>query len=663
MRIDAVGADPVSGQLAEGDLHLELAPGALIENLSFEIRVNGSNGTWIEQPQLSFVDTQTSIMDWRGLGGFGQQNDLMGSDPHSSRLTPNADAGASWLLPGDAEVTDLVVEALRPADTYVSLTPLTVNVNATAIHPVDGRLYMLIGETLMNPNGGSATEVTDLIFVSGEILLATDGAGVMRYDVSNNQWLSSWDTQNSLPSDKIIQLEVVNGILMIAMADAGIVRYNIATSSWLATWTDANWLDSNNVHGMEVGGEWLHILAGNSLHFYNVTMGAFSSSKSLQSLGLVRGGMDLVAWPSSGDRGPNTDVILASDGSGSFAQLEPATPPIHTSTMLLASGPSSTLMFDVLEINNTVWVAGDEVIDIFDKQQNRWLNPIVTGTDNQALETDGSSVWLATKDDGIFKYSLNGSQIAHIVVNDGLNSNDADFMAYDSLTDTLVVGHSNSGVSLVNNSNNTVSSSWSSGRSDQFSNNVRDVAARSSIAYVASNIGVIRIDITNDTLLSTWSSTGMDDVLYMPVETDGRLIYLGMYGYGVLVFDRVSGDVLDTWKYDGNGNGLSSNNVYSLHKDTGGSIWVGVSGGADRWDGTNWDHIRPSGGGWQPTEFYDLTSDSSKLYAGTNAGACMYDLSSLSRDDCWNYYSNPEGLPSSWVYSVSMLSNGFLYFA
>ena len=766
LRIDAVGADSANGQLAEGDLHLELAPGAVIENLSFEIRVNGSNGTWIEQPQLSFVDTQTAIMDWRGLGGFGQQNDLMGSDPHSSRLTPNSDTGASWLLPGDAEVTDLVVEALRPADTYVSLTPLSVSVNATAIHPHDGRLYMLIGESLiqldvnnnppvieiaegvsdattmiideqndrllvaiddettkfrawsltnsseftnttlatldsfipsnqhatsmykdssgvlwigtnkadliaigasgnqvpiqLNPNGGSDI-VNDLISISGQILLATDGAGVMRYDISNNQWLSSWDTQNSLPSDNIVQLEQINGILMIAMADAGIVRYNIATSSWLATWTDANWLDSNDVHGMEIGGEWLHILAGDSLHFYNITMGAFSSSKSLQSLGLVRAGMDLISWPSGGDRGPSVDLILASDGSGSFAQLEPATPPIHTSTLLLASGPSSRLMFDVLEINNTVWVAGDKVIDIFDKQQNRWLNPIVTGTDNQALETDGTSVWLSTKDDGIFKYSLNGSQIAHIVVNDGLNSNDADFMAYDAPTDTLVVGHSNAGVSLVNNSNNTVSSSWSSGRSDQFSNNVRDVAARSSIAYVASNIGVIRIDITNDTLLSTWSSTGMDDVQYMPVETDGRLMYLGMYGYGVLVFDRVSGDVLDTWKYDGNGNGLSSNNVYSLHKDTGGSIWVGVSGGADRWDGTSWDHITPSGFGWQPTEFYDLTSDTSKLYAGTNYGACVYNLNTLSREDCWNYYTNPDGLPSSYVYSIALLSNGYLY--
>ncbi|MDP7312587.1 MAG: hypothetical protein QF831_04045, partial [Candidatus Thalassarchaeaceae archaeon] len=630
LRIDAVGADPTNGQNAEGDLHLELAPGAVIDNLSFEIRVNGSNGTWIEQPQLSFVDTQTAIMDWRGLGGFGQQNDLMGSDPHSSRLAPNAEAGASWLIPGDAEVTDLVVEALRPADTFVTLSPIIVNVNATAIHPTDGRLYMLMGPTLiqldannnppvieiadditgaktmivdenndrllvavddnatkfrawslsdsnelpgplaldavvpsgqfvtamhvdisgvlwigtnkadliaigptgnqipviLNPFGGS-NYVNDVLEVSGDILLATKGGGVMRYDSINGQWLTSWDTQNSLPSDNVVQFSVVNGVLMVAMADAGIVRYNVATSSWLATWTDANWLDSNNVHGMAIGGEWFHILAGDSLHFYNITMGAFSSSKSLLNVGLARGGMDLVTWPSGGARAPSVDTILASDGSGSFAQLEPATPPIHSSTLILASGPTSTIMYDVLEINNMVWVAGEEVIDIFDKRHNRWLNPIFTGTMNQALETDGTNVWLATKDAGILKYAPNGSLITHLLVGNGLNSNDADFMAYDISTDTLVVGHSAAGVTLINNTNNSVSSSWSSGRSDRFSNNVRDVAARAAVAYIASNIGVLRIDITNDTLLSSWSSTGMDDVLYMPVETDGSLMYLG----------------------------------------------------------------------------------------------------------------------------------------
>ncbi len=86
MTIDAINADPDNGILAEGDLHLTLAPGAIVDNLTFEVRVNGSNGTWVEQPQLNFVDTQVSIMDWRGFGGFGQQNDFISPEPHSSRL-------------------------------------------------------------------------------------------------------------------------------------------------------------------------------------------------------------------------------------------------------------------------------------------------------------------------------------------------------------------------------------------------------------------------------------------------------------------------------------------------------------------------------------------------------------------------------------------------
>ena len=51
LSIDAIGADPDNGILAEGDLHLNLAPGAAIENLSFEVRVNGSNGTWVNPPE------------------------------------------------------------------------------------------------------------------------------------------------------------------------------------------------------------------------------------------------------------------------------------------------------------------------------------------------------------------------------------------------------------------------------------------------------------------------------------------------------------------------------------------------------------------------------------------------------------------------------------
>ena len=54
-------------------------------------------------------------------------------------------------------------------------------------------------------------------------------------------------------------------------------------------------------------------------------------------------------------------------------------------------------------------------------------------------------------------------------------------------------------------------------------------------------------------------------------------------GYGVLIFDRVSGDVIDTWQAGRGANGISNNNVYSLHRDSGGSMWVGTANGADRY--------------------------------------------------------------------------------
>ena len=756
IRLDATGADSATGQMAIADLHHMLAPGALLDNISFEVRVDGANDLWAEQPQLSFVDTQTTIMDWRGLGGFGQQNDLLGSDPHSSRLAPNVNTGASWLVPGGAEVTDLVIEALRPVDPLVTFSPITLDVTASAVHPDDGRLYVASNGALLqidanndpmvieldedvattafvvdvannrlivatddgsfrvwalsdssemlplpslpsgsvagaleldpsgtlwvgtrtsnlfsygtggwtdalNPSAGS-DGVTDMLVVNGDLLLATHGSGVMRFDISNSQWKSAWDTQNHLPSDYVNQLLEANGVLMIAMDDAGIARQSVSTSSWLATWTDANWLASNGVRSMAVSADWLHILLDDTLHHYNITMGAFTSSKSLTNLGLPLDGLDLLPWPAGGARSPSVDTVLVSDGSGQMARIVSANPPLHSGSALFASGPHSNEMNEVIEVNGIVWIASDELIDRFDRSINRWLDPIVNSVQNVALATDGASVWVGTADAGIEEYDAgNGTFTTHWNTHNGLNNDFITDLAWDASNNLLVATHPNSGSSIIDVSSGNVTSIWDSVRSDAFSNNLRGVATLAGIAYFASNNqGVLRLDLGNDTLLSPWRSTGMDNVLFMPIETDGATIWLGMFGYGVLVYDRLTGELTDTYRFSRGGPTISSNDVYSLHIDTQGDLWVGTSEGADRYDGSTWSHIQPSGQGWQPTDFYDFDSDSSYLYAGTNAGACQYSLATLDREDCWNYYSNPQGLPSSWVYGVNLIMPGIL---
>ncbi|HIK99990.1 MAG TPA: hypothetical protein EYG14_03360, partial [Candidatus Poseidoniales archaeon] len=70
----ANGANPENGTYAYGDLNLNFAPGAIIDNLTFEVEVDGANGYWVTEPQITLLDTQTPILDWRDLGDLGRQN-------------------------------------------------------------------------------------------------------------------------------------------------------------------------------------------------------------------------------------------------------------------------------------------------------------------------------------------------------------------------------------------------------------------------------------------------------------------------------------------------------------------------------------------------------------------------------------------------------------
>ena len=79
--LEAEGADPENGTPAIADLMLEFAPGSQLDNLTLEIALNRSDGFWINQPQLTVMDTQTSILDWSGMGDLGRQNSFSDNPP------------------------------------------------------------------------------------------------------------------------------------------------------------------------------------------------------------------------------------------------------------------------------------------------------------------------------------------------------------------------------------------------------------------------------------------------------------------------------------------------------------------------------------------------------------------------------------------------------
>ena len=144
MRINATGADPSQQTSASGHIELPFAPSVDVSNLSFEVRVNGSQGISVQEPVLSIGPQYTQVMNLgRGIG-LGETMGLKPSDPYNGRVTGVGDSGSYWMLPPDVEITDLVIEAMRPADPYVSLAPFEFKVSAHAQHPVDGRLWLSI---------------------------------------------------------------------------------------------------------------------------------------------------------------------------------------------------------------------------------------------------------------------------------------------------------------------------------------------------------------------------------------------------------------------------------------------------------------------------------------------------------------------------------------
>ena len=780
--LEATGADPASGTLAYADLFLDFAPGAVLDNFTFEIAVDGSEGYWASEPQITLLDTQTPILDWRDYGDLGRQNSFSNNPPEveggllDTWLQPNSVSDASWLLPSGVTIEDLVIEALRPADPRVSFSSLNVVIHDSAVNPHDGRLYVLLdddmlhlddqmhkriididydihgrsialdvdgnrlligtedGEVLsrrlsdsaeldnliaiedavpirsvsvdaygtvwaatdcnlhhLTPGENSWTKVsfcssdsmevpTDMIIIADTIYIGTAGSGVRVIEYSTIETLplqisidsnTQWSTANYLTSNQITQFELLGDHLLIATIGGGVNRYNVAASSWLATWSTNNWLASNVIRGLALTADWLHILAANTIHSYDTTAMLFRSQRQVSDMGLLSSAESIVAWPSEGHRGPDSGTVLVSDGSGTLARQVGES---LDGTMVLVSSPFSSTMEVVTHIDDgehgEIWVAGGYVIDRFDKADQTWLAPIdlsdfvwaPTAVTSIVQDPQGM-VWVGTLSAGLLRFGAGNGNFQGTA--QGISSELISSLAHDANSNTLVVGHFESGISLINTSTNTLIDVMTTedGLDSDF---VSEVATRYGIAYIATpDAGVMRVDLFDVSILGSWQSLGADNLWATPVAVDGDTLYLGLTGFGILVIDRLTGDIFDHWTQDGS---LPDDDVLSLHMDFYGGLLVGSSvsnsgtqnnGGLSRWDGSNWQmlHTSITGPNNDPYVFYDITSDIDGIYAGTNRGACIWNWSY----DLQQCVSNQDGMPSRFVSSVARIGTDRLY--
>ncbi len=552
---------------------------------------------------------------------------------------------------------------------------------------------------------------SDIIIYNDTIYLATetlgmlqinytfDSAGLLFSDIKFNVL----DSSNYLSGDNVVDLELINNILYVATQASGISRLNVNSETWLPPWSSNNFLSSNNIHGMAATSGWLHIFAGSSVHVYDTIAMIERTTLSISDMNLSGTDYSINTWPSLNlQRSPNFDMVLIGDSSGKLVTVVGED---LEDTIILATSPNSgdnaqVTVFIEDEDQGEIWIAGNQIIDRFDNRDKLWKEVIdiqylinENGSAEPALnineittilQDSNDRIWIGTNS-GLFEIDIDGNLIS---IGNTLSSSDyvtngnyVSSLAYDSDTNLLIVGHLGDGISLINTASESVEALFttSDGLDSDF---IVEIATRFGIAYFATpDAGVMRLDLNSLDILGSWQSLGADNLDSAPVVVDGDIIYLGLPGFGLLLIDRITGEILDLWTED-DPNSIPDNDIISLSLDFYGGLLVGSDtdrnnncwnrgdcGELARWDGNQWELLPTEipGGNNDPYAFYDMTSDANGIYAGTNRGACMWYWPTSTEPDitlnqCWNEGNNDElNVPSRYVLAVSTIGVDTLY--
>ena len=712
VQLDAVGANPVSGGQASASWTVEFAPGADLSNVSFQIRVDGSDGLMIEEPMLVASDIGVNLLDWRGLGMLGSQDSFTGPNPYSGRLSPNSDSGATWTLPSDAEITELIIEALSPVDPMVALAPLELVIAASAIHPADGRMYLAIDDALLALDYSNDPLVIDVLEFNSEIndlaidttnnllhVLTADGAfhAFSLDDTSeqsplsipsmsqpasdqfliasngnvyaaNENGIAQWDGLSwNFPMTKTSQgaaldMLEVNNILYVSFDNEGVVRWDVNSGNALSTWSTANSLHSDEITEMMVSGNQLLLASpSDGLARYDWSSGFWLSTwddgnwlSSNAINGMARSGSDLFILSGSvlHEYDTSVGVFSTSQPISTFGLTGDGTDFIVWPAVGSRAPTTETLLLGNGFGSFAELTAGSTPL-----QTGTLL--IGSGPTSSSMQdaTELNGVVFVAADDYMNRFDAQASRWLQPVylgttVNHLMNDGSHVFIA------------SESGLHQMHN-NGTLLQTWDSSNTGLLGDEIIRVDSDGSTAVGITGEGqMIAVDLTGNATPATpeYDATAVDLALF------SNIVHLATDDEGVLRYDLSNSTWLTPWISTGV-NGADNVPVAV----TGDILYFGIPGyGVARKDLSTGELMIPlTAAGNTPGQgsatsslpsdnIYALESDGFNLYIGTQQGASRWDgnqMTTFGQGSSWD--TRPQQFYD--FAAVSSISGGSLY--
>ena len=683
--LDAVGAVPETGQRATADWNLSFAPGAILSNVTFEVRASGQNGMTAEEPQLVIEGLGTSVLDWRGLGTLGEAGGFTTGSTYSGRLNPNSNSGAGWDLPSDAEVTQMIIEVLAPADPLVSLTPYDFDLRTTAVNPDNGVLYLAANDELMllhannNPHvidvydfeneGGVLDMVMDtggglihlllgdgtfralslgdsseqpaladgdvdrfIMTGSGEVYAAS-GLGIVKWDGSS--WISVASVTSTDGGTEALAMAEVAGVVYAAIDDVGVLRYDTTTASGLSTWSSANTLHSDSITGITVSGNQLLLSSpDNGLARFDYVAGfwlsTWTSANWLSSdtvAGVERVGPTLYILAGE-------DLHTYNTTNGVFSTTyDLATLGLANEGASLISWPASG---GASPATNALLVddGSGNLIHLSPNQSpfiegEMLLASAPTTNDMTGLVEIDNVLYLGTGDDSmrVLRYDISNSVwLTPWTVSDNVNHVVAATNAQGA--STLLLGfEADPLVEEMDTSGNSIQTFDGTAGCYPRSASILSMAADADDLVLSLDSGVfVHFDRSTRTCTSYDTTNGLPTSFVGDVALVDTTAYVATEDEGVLRYDITNDTWLEPWGSTGI-NGVNNAPVAMV----GDVLHLGLQGyGVARKDMSTGEILAPitagNRGGVLPSDqIYALETDGSDLYIGTQQGARKWD--------------------------------------
>ena len=671
MLLNASGADGANGTPAMVDWTMEFAPGAVVDNLTLEVRVDGGNGISIQEPLIISPDTGNILFDWRTNGWLGQTNGFDAANPHTGRLSPNTDVGATLTLPAGSEITDLVIEALSPADPVISLAPIEFDVYATAIHPGDGRLYMGIGETVVMFSANSNPSIIDLVNFEGggaildieidqpndRLIVSTYYDGIHAITLSDSSSLPTLPDSPASDTDIFWNTHVAangniyavsesglfildsagtgwtleqasdtanwptgvpwkvlehNGVIYVGIYDGGVARFDTSTASTLSSWTTANNLHSDFVSGL--------LMVGNQLMISSYDAGIARRDLS--------GNFWLATWNDGNWLSSNVvyGMTYVSDQVDILAGNT-----LHSYDTIVGTFSASTSLASLGQIN--------EGRDIFEWPAGGSMAPAT----DRILVSDGFAVF-AELEPGATPFHVDdlviGSGPSSGDMSDALQLNGVVYVGSDDVLDRYSIQQAR----------------WL--QPIQLGASITRLATDGFDIFVGTDgDGVHVVDSFGNLLDHFDTADGLQSNRILSLDADNSTIMVAHYTHGIAAIDRATGTITSHLQTDG---GLASNNIQDIAIQNGVAYIATSDSGLARYEITNDSFL----GTWRSTGVdgvsdAPLTISGDVLYLGLPGyGVVRKNLVTGDFLDPLVQGTNGRGLPSNQVFALHTLGNG-----